>query len=379
LSPEPLLPSNPLAGYLAHRDEIDAAMEKVMLSGRYILGEEVAAFESEFAHYTGTREGVGVASGTDALLLALRACEVGPGDKVVTVSHTAVATICAIELCGATPVLVDIDPATFTIDLNLVEETLRGDQGHPVKAIVPVHLYGLPVNMAALMELADRYGVRVVEDCAQAHGARWEGRRVGSFGHIGAFSFYPTKNLGAFGDGGALLTSDPILAERARTLRQYGWTQRYISEIQGMNSRLDELQAAILRVKLRHLDHDNALRRGLAGRYHDALSQGEFVLPNQPPAAEHVFHQYVLRSRRRDELKTFLKVNRIETAILYPVPVHLQNAYIGKIRVGAGGLRHTENACAEILSLPMYPELRSDQIDGITNVLERWAARIDLS
>ena len=257
MTPQPY----PKANYLAHKTGIDAAVKRVLESGWYILGREVEAFEQEFATYVGIRHAIGVANGTDALHLALRACGIGPGDAVITVSHTAVATVAAIELAGATPVLVDIDPDTFTIDVNSLEDAItKHDQGSwsgasaCLKAIIPVHIYGHPADMQAIMDIAERYGLFVLEDCAQSHGAVIQGKKTGTWGHISTFSFYPTKNLGALGDGGAVVTNDPQLSERCRLLREYGWRKRFVCDVPGMNSRLDELQAAILRAKLPSLD-----------------------------------------------------------------------------------------------------------------------------
>lgn len=362
-----LLPANPHANYLAHKQEIDQVVSSVLESGWYILGQELGRFEAEFAAYIGAAESIGVGNGTDALQLALRACGVGPGDGVITVSHTAVATVCAIQLSGATPVLADIDPATFTIDLNRVEDILRSDASRRVKAMVPVHLYGHPADMSGVMDIAGRHDLFVIEDCAQAHGARWQNRKVGSFGHFGAFSFYPTKNLGALGDGGALVTSHAELAQKARELRQYGWKERYISDAHGMNTRLDELQAAILRVKLRYLDEENGRRREIAARYSRLLSGSASLLPQESDAAEHVYHQYVVRSLQRDNLRVFLKRNSVETSVLYPFPVHLQRGY-RETEVGAGGMHETERACREILSLPLYPELSDAQVSRIAEI-----------
>jgi dTDP-4-amino-4,6-dideoxygalactose transaminase len=364
-----LLSSNPRASYLAQKEDIDTAVRRVLESGWYILGKEVSEFESEFAGYIGQDFGVAVGSGTDALQLALRACGINPGDAIVTVSHTAVATVCAIQLCGAIPVLVDIDPATFTMDLNRLEDTLKCHERDSIKAIVPVHLYGHPVDMSSVMDIAQRHNLYVIEDCAQAHGARWQEGRVGSFGHFGAFSFYPTKNMGALGDGGALVTNDSGLANKARMLRQYGWRERYISEITGMNSRLDELQAAILRVKLHSLDQGNNRRRSLARLYDQSLSSSGLILPKEAEGVTHVYHQYVVRSKKRDQLRSFLRQNSVEAAVLYPQPVHLQQGYRNSIVVGAGSLPETEKACAEILSLPMYPELSDDQVWSIAQIV----------
>jgi dTDP-4-amino-4,6-dideoxygalactose transaminase len=336
--------TDPRANYLAHKDEIDRAIATVLDRGRYILGPEVEAFEREFAAYLGVGHVIGVGNGTDALRLALECAGVRAGDRVVTVSHTAVATVAAIELAGAIPFLVDIDPSTFTMNCDRLEDVLRTRR---VSAIVPVHLYGHPADMPAIVELARRYSTTVIEDCAQSHGASIGNRKTGSFGSAAAFSFYPTKNLGALGDGGAIATDDRGLAERARLLREYGWKERYVSEIPGMNTRLDELQAAILRVKLRYLDPGNARRREIAAAYSAGL-----CLPIEN--AGHVHHQYVIRSRDRDALRSRLAASGIATLVHYPVPIHLQPAYA---RLEHGPLPETESAAREVLSLPIYPEL----------------------
>jgi dTDP-4-amino-4,6-dideoxygalactose transaminase len=354
--------SNPKANYLAHEAEIGSAIARVLQSGWYILGGEVAAFESEFAVFLGVRHAVGVGNGTDAVAIALRACGTGPGDAVVTVSHTAVATIAAIELTGASVVLVDIDPATFTMDVNRLEEAIHESASRELrlKAVVPVHLYGHPANMPAIMEIARRHGLRVVEDCAQAHGATIGGKMAGTWGDAAAFSFYPTKNLGAIGDGGAIVTNDPALAENFFLLREYGWKNR-ISQRAGLNSRLDEIQAAILRVKLKHLSAENARRHELAQLYNNLLSGGKFRLPKSLPGVDHVFHQYVIRTPQREHLKNFLKERGVGTAIHYPVPVHFQPAYVSRLSVPKAGLLQTENAAREILSLPMHPQLTDEE------------------
>jgi len=363
--------TNPFANYLAHKDEIDAAIARAVQSGRYILGNEVAAFEREFAAYLDVNSAVGVGSGTEALHLALRACGVGPGDAVLTVSHTAVATVAAIELCGATPWFVDIDPVTFTIAVDRIEEAIANCK-QPLKAIVPVHLYGHAAPMTEIMKIAARHGLKVIEDCAQAHGATWEGLKAGAFGDIAAFSFYPTKNLGALGDGGAVATNDDALASSVRQLREYGWRQRYISEIPGMNSRLDEIQAAILRVKLRHLDANNQRRAKLAGLYESALAEHDLItLPQAALKATHVFHQYVIRTKGRDSLRAFLAERGVATAIHYPQPVHLQPAYKGRIGVSQS-LRATEAVAQEILSLPMFPELQEHQLKTVVDHIAAW-------
>ena len=371
-----ILCSNPREQFAAHRDEIRAAIDRVLEGGRYILGPEVEAFENEFAAYCGSSRALGAGSGTEALHLALAALGIGEGDEVVTVAHTAVATAVAIRLCGATPVFADIDPTTYTIDPNDVARVITAR----TKAIVPVHLYGRPADLDAIVAIAEKHGIPVVEDCAQAHGATWRGHRVGSIGTIAAFSFYPTKNLGAIGDGGAVVTSDVELAKRVRLLREYGWAERYVSFIEGWNSRLDELQAAILRVKLRSLDADNERRRKIAKHYDEALPSwcrppalgGTHETTGQRPAErpasgrhhgdEHyqsVYHLYVIASERRDALQAHLRERGIGALVHYPVPVHRQPAYAA---MAPRALPHTEQAAATVLSLPMYPELtREDQ------------------
>jgi dTDP-4-amino-4,6-dideoxygalactose transaminase len=366
-----LLPSDPREGYLAHKAAIDEAIGRVLASGRYILGPEVESFEKEFAGYIGVSHCLGVASGTDAILLCLKACGIGTGDAVITVSNTAVATVAAIELAGAIPVLVDVDPSTFTIDVKSLEAALapgsavRAALGKVrIKAVVPVHLFGHPADMTAIMALAEAHGLMVIEDCAQSHGARWAGKKTGAWGHMAAFSFYPTKNLGALGDGGAVGSNSQELIERARLLRQYGWRQRYISELPGLNSRLDEVQAAILRVKLPFLDQCNQRRRELAERYGRDLAGTGLVLPRELDNAYHVYHQYVVRTVRRDELQAHLQRHAILTAVLYPQPIHLQPAYRNRI-VCANSLPVTEMLAKEILSLPMYPEMPPERTEEV--------------
>lgn len=363
-----ILPANPQASYLAHAAEIDSAVQRVLRSGWYILGEEVAAFEREFAAYIGVSTALGVGSGTEALHLALRAGDIGAGDVVITVSHTAVATVAAIELAGAVPVLVDIDPETYTLDVTRLEETIAAHRDR-VKAIIPVHLYGHPADMPRIMEIAVRHKLLVIEDCAQCHGATLNGRKTGTWGHMAAFSFYPTKNLGALGDGGALVTNDAALAERATLLRQYGWRERYISELAGLNTRLDEIQAAILRVKLRYLDADNARRRQIAETYTGALSKTHLILPPASTQARHVFHQYTVRSPQRDKLQAALKKSGVGAAILYPQPVHLQPAYRGRLMQSAGWLGHTERVCGELLCLPMHPHLSEAEVARVVDAV----------
>lgn len=362
--------ADPKANYLAHKGEIENVIAEVLSSGSYILGKQVTAFEEEFAAYLGASHMIGVSSGTDALHLALRACGLGFGDAVITVSHTAVATVAAIELAGATPVLVDVEPQSFTMDPNRLECALRTMKGMRPRAVIPVHLYGHPADMPAVNMIAERFGLYVIEDCAQAHGADVEGRKVGTWGHVAAFSFYPTKNLGALGDAGAVATNDPALAKRARHLREYGWQERNLSEFPGMNARLDELQAAILRVKLRYLDEENARRRKIASLYQALLKETPLVLPGERRGSFHVYHQYAVCSHRRDELRTYLRSLGISTLIHYPVPIHLQPAYQG--RVLANRMERTEQIVQGVLSLPIYPELTEDQVGIVGHSIADW-------
>jgi len=352
------------------KDEINEAVAHVLESGWFILGQEVEAFEEEFAGYCGLSHGIGVGSGTEALHLALLACGVGQGDEVITVPHTAVATVAAIELTGARPVFVDIDPASYTIAPDQLESRITAQ----TRAIVPVHLYGQAADLAPLLEIAQRHGLTVVEDCAQAHGAEYRGRRVGSFGHVACFSFYPTKNLGAYGDGGMVVTDDEVLAQKVRLLRQYGWQKRYVSSLRGLNSRLDEIQAAILRVKLRHLDEWNEARRARARLYNELLAGSEVATPTEMDYGRHVYHLYVVRCPNRayrDELKSYLAEHGVGTAIHYPVPIHVQEAY-RDLGYRQGDFPMTEACTDEILSLPMYPELREDEVREIARLVKEY-------
>jgi dTDP-4-amino-4,6-dideoxygalactose transaminase len=345
---------------MAHKSEIDRAVERVLDRGWYILGEEVKAFEAEFATYIGVGYGVGVGSGTEGLHLALIACGIEPGDEVITVSHTAVATVAAVELAGAKPVLVDIEPDFYTVDPHKIETAITPK----TKAIIPVHLYGQPVDLDPVLDIARKYRLRVIEDCAQAHGAAYNGKQVGSYGDLACFSFYPTKNLGALGDGGMVVTDQSELAQRVGLLREYGWAERYISHLPGGNSRLDEVQAAILRVKLRYLDQDNAARVRIAAMYQAGLRGCGLILPAVRQKASHVYHLYVVRTTRRDALKQHLKDNGIAALIHYPVPVHLQPAYRGRL-TGTDKLSETELAAQEVLSLPIYPELDEADLEAV--------------
>jgi dTDP-4-amino-4,6-dideoxygalactose transaminase len=361
--------SDPKAGYLAHREAIDRAIADTLASGWYILGAQVKSFEQEFAAYLGTGHCAGVANGTDALAIALR-CLIEPGDGVVTVSHTAVATVAAIELAGGLPLLADIDPLSYTIAPDAIESAIEGWRGPGrIRGIIAVHLYGHPADLTAIAAIARRHNLFVIEDCAQAHGAMIGGRRVGAFGDLAAFSFYPTKNLGALGDGGAVATNDAELDAQVRLQREYGWRERYVSRIPGLNSRLDELQAAILRVKLKFLDEDNARRRAIAQRYDEALQGSALILPARREGVTHVYHQYVVCSERRDELQRKLRERGIGTLIHYPVPIHRQPAYENRVALQPGGLPVTERIAGQVLSLPMHSGLTDEQVEQVCAAL----------
>lgn len=364
--------ADPGAGYRAQKAEIDAAVQRALESGWYILGKEGAAFEAEFGAWLGEgQHAVGCANGTDALALILRGLGIGPGMTVVTVSHTAVATVAAVEMVGATPLLLDIDPDTYTMDpdelLSVLDHPPPGLP--PIRAVIPVHIYGQAVDLAPMLEACAARGIPLIEDCAQCHGATLGGAKLGTLGTAAAFSLYPTKNLGALGDGGVLATRDAALAERIAAIRQYGWKERYISSMVGVNSRLDEVQAAILRVKLTALDAGNARRQAIGAAYDAALAGGPIAPPARRPGAAHVFHQYVLRSEHRAELQARLKAQGIGTGIHYPVPVHLQSAYKDRTPLGPAGCAETAKAAEEVLSLPMYPELTDGQVERICAAL----------
>ncbi|MDX2136773.1 MAG: DegT/DnrJ/EryC1/StrS family aminotransferase [Chloroflexota bacterium] len=360
-----MLPFNnlkPVQSLLA--DELETAVSRVMTSGWYLLGPELEAFEAEFAAYHGVGHAVGVANGTDAIELALRAAGIGAGDEVITVAHTAVATVCAVEATGAMPVLVDIDPQTYTMNPQAAAAAITPR----TKVLLPVHLYGQAADMTALTAVAQQHNLLLVEDCAQAHGARWRGQLVGTFGQLATFSFYPTKNLGAYGDGGAVITNDSNYDARLRRLRTYGQTTRYIHAERGINSRLDEIQAAILRIKLAHLDTHNDQRRELACAYHSELTG--VTVPYNHPDARHVYHLYVIRHPQRDWLMEHLKSNGIGTLIHYPVPIHRQEAY-ADLGMAAGSLPVTEQAATEILSLPMYVGLTQTDVEQVARTVAK--------
>ena len=371
------------AAYQGLKAELDEAVARVMASGIYVLGENLAAFEQEFAGWIGTAAAAATGSGTDAIYLTLKALGIGAGDEVITVSHTAVNTAMAIVKAGATPVFIDIDPETYCMEPALLKAALTGR----TRAVMPVHLYGHPVDMEPVMEFAAGRGLAVIEDCAQAHGATCRGRTVGTFGVAGCFSFYPTKNLGACGDGGAVVTADAELAARIRSLANCGQgSERYLNIYRGDVSRLDELQAAMLRVRLRHLHEFNHRRREIADYYEQALvaagltpavrsTGGGLAAGIVPPAerdwARHVYHLYVIRSKERDRLRAHLEAAGVRTMVHYPRPAHRQPAFAGLPRAP---LPVTEQVVSEILSLPLYPELDDARLEQVARALKSFTA-----
>ena len=367
--------ADPGAAYRAQQAAVDAALQRALQSGWYILGQEGAAFEREFAEWMGLARAVGCANGTDALMLILRGLGIGPGMTVATVSHTAVATVSAIEMVGATPLLLDIDPDTYTMDPDELTAVLEDPPPGlpPIRAVIAVHLYGHACDLRPMLAACQEAGVALIEDCAQAHGATLDGVKLGGFGTAAAYSLYPTKNLAALGDGGILATDDVELAERIAAIRQYGWKQRYLSDLVGVNSRLDEIQAAVLRVRLPLLEGGNARRREIAAAYDAALAGTGIAPPLRRPGVVHAFHQYVIRSPQREALMQRLRQAGIGTAIHYPVPVHLQGAYRGRIATGPAGCAETEAASREVLSLPVHPELSEAQVETVCAALRREA------
>lgn len=368
--------ASPLAQYQSHQAEIQQALNKALDGGQYILGSTVRAFEEAFADYLGLKHCVGVNSGTDALILALKAFGIGAGDEVITVSLSAVATVAAIELAGATPVLADIDPHSRCIDPTCIPALIS----EKTKAIIPVHLYGQPADMPAIIRIAREHNLLVIEDCAQAHGALIDGKKVGTFGDAACFSFYPTKNLGAIGDGGAVAANSDEIANNLRWLREYGWKERYISHMAGTNSRLDELQAAILGVKLRYLDQDNGKRMVLAEQYRSELAGTEIILPARIERTQSVYHLFVIEhafppketgTMLRDALKQHLFLAGVGTGIHYPQAIHQQPAYYQRLK-GWDKLPVTEQLVGRILSLPMYPELQPEQVHKVCDEIKKW-------
>lgn len=366
--------ASPQAQYLAHSEDIQAVIRRVLEGNSYILGKEVAEFESAFAAYCDPDEkliGIGVNSGTDALILAMRGLNIGPGDEVITVSHTAVATVAAVIAVGAVPVLTDIDPATYTLNPDLIEPAITSR----TRAIIAVHLYGQPADMDEINAIAHRHGLAVIEDCAQAAGATYKGRRIGSLGNIACFSFYPTKNLGAIGDGGMVLTEKKVLAERIFCLRQYGWDKSRRTCDVGINSRLDELQAAVLNTKLPFLDSDNERRRKIAECYCKALAHLPLTLPVARQNSLHVYHLYVIACDDRDSLRASLARDGIQCGIHYPLPVHCQRGYDKHVALPRGGLLITEQLANRILSLPIFPELDDADVGKVILAVQSYYSR----
>jgi dTDP-4-amino-4,6-dideoxygalactose transaminase len=361
--------------YVRIQTEIDAAIREVLDSGWFILGKQGEAFEQEFASYCGARYGIGVGSGTEALHLALLAVDVEPGDEVITVPNTTVPTVSAITFAQAIPRFVDIDPVTYLMDVELLTRMLYFEveqkRNKRIKVIIPVHLYGQCVDMNPILELAQRYNLIVIEDAAQAHGAEYKGQKAGMLSDIGCFSFYPSKNLGAFGDGGMIITNNPEFAERARLLRNYGQEKRYYHKIKGFNSRLDEMQAAILRKKLRHLDDWNYQRRQHAALYHSLLEHEPVITPVEAAQNKHVYHLYVIRTQDRDRLQSYLEEHGVGILIHYPIPVHLQEAY-ADLGIPKGTFPVAEGCAGKILSLPMFPELEPVQIEEICSCIHEF-------
>ena len=350
------------------KEEILSATQRVYEKGRFILGEEVSYFEKEFSHYCGVRYGVGVGSGTDALYLALKTAGIGEGDEVITVANSFIATALAISFTGAKPLFVDIDPKTYTMDPNSLELLLKRqkakESGRKIKAVLPVHLYGHPAEMDSIMEIANRYDLIVIEDACQAHGAKYGRKKVGSLGAMGCFSFYPTKNLGGYGDGGMVVTDHQKYDQNLRLLRCYGEKKKYQHILKGHNSRLDEIQAALLRVKLKYLDQWNEERRRKAKLYTERLSPLGVVCPSEKKGVRHVYHLYAIKTRKRDFLQAFLKKRGIETLIHYPIPIPLQKAY-RELGCRKRDLPLTNLWSRKILSLPFFPEMKEYEMEEV--------------
>jgi len=360
--------SDPSASYQAHKPNIDKAIKRVLDSGWYVLGTEVDAFEKEFAAFHGEDfHSVGVANGTDAIALCLRVLGLEKGDEVITPSHTAVATVAGIEQAGCKPVFADIDLHTRCIDPKSISERVGAD----TRAIMPVHIYGQPAEMYRILEIAQTHNLAVIEDCSQAHGAEIDGQKVGTFADISAFSCYPTKNLGGTGDGGVILCRSKEFAEKIKSLRQYGWNEERESIIPGFNSRLDELQAAILRIKLQHLADDNAKRREIALRYNAAFKSLPITLPVLAETQIHAMHLYVVECDRRNEFLEYLRSNQIGASLHYPLAVHQHAAYADRIR-GGDNLPVTEKFYKKNLTLPMFPELSNDKVEHIVSTVQNW-------
>jgi dTDP-4-amino-4,6-dideoxygalactose transaminase len=369
--------ADPKRGAAALKEEIISAVTRVVDSGWYILGGEVSAFEEEFARYIGVKHAVSVASGTDALTLSLMAMGGGVGDGVVTVPNTAFPTAAAITRAGGRPIFVDVDHRSRNMDPGLLEEFLKSGNrkamgGGEIKGIIPVHLYGHSAEMDDIIGLAEKYGLFVLEDCAQAHGTLYKGKKAGTMGDIAAFSFYPTKNLPALGDAGMIVTDSDGLAGRARSLRNYGQSAQYIHEEVGMNSRMDDLQASVLRLRLKNLDRDNERRREIAGRYTEKI-KGDFILPVEMEYARHVYHLYVIETEKREALIDHLKREGVGYGIHYPKPIHLQNAYKG-LGYKPGDFPVSERLSDTVISIPVFPELEDEEVEVVIETINSFKA-----
>lgn len=348
------------AQYESIKEEIDTAIADVIRRNAYVLGPAVAEFEQAYALYCETKHCIGINNGTNALLLALKALDIGEGDEVLTAANTFIATAAAIAHAGAKPVLVDVDPTTRNIDPNQIEAAIT----NKTRVIMPVHLYGRPAPMADILAIASKHNLEVIEDAAQAHGARSKGKRVGSLGRLAGFSFYPGKNLGAYGEGGAVTTSDDRLAEQLRRLRDHGSNKKYHHDMLGYNARLEGIQGAVLGVKLKHLERWSKRRREIAARYNELLRDLPITTPDIPTDDDHVFHLYVIETDRRDQLQQFLGDHGVPTIIHYPIPIHRQQAF-ASLGHGKGDFPVTEQLCERILSLPIYPEMTDEQVQYV--------------
>ena len=356
--------ANPSKQFQSYEQEIRASVEKVLSGKNFILGDEVQALEDEFSKYIGCKHSIGVANGTDAIELALRALDIGLNDEVITVSHTAVATVAAIEATGAKATLVDVNEEYYTLDPTYLEKAIT----RKTKAIIAVHLYGHPAPIEEISNFCLKNNLKLIEDVSQAHGAEWCKTKLGNFGDFGCFSCYPTKNLGALGDAGLITTNNSELANKVRLLREYGWAEKYISSYPGRNSRLDELQATILGVKLKYLDNANEKRKKIALTYNTLLKDTPLFLPKKHKNADHVYHIFAIRTNERDKLLNYLRKNEIFAGIHYPVPIHMQPAYKQYFE-GQNNLKNTEKISKQVLSLPIYPELSASEINSVSDCL----------
>ena len=359
--------------YHSIQEELETAALRTLRSGRYIMGDEVVEFERRFAEYTGSRYAIGVASGTDAIQLALRALGIGPGDDVLSVANVSAPTVCAILATGAKPVLIDIDPKTFNMDPNRLADYLnKSSDRNQIKAIVPVHLYGRSADMKSIMEIANQFEIKVVEDASQAHGATTGESKAGTIGEIGCFSLYPTKNLGACGDAGVIVTNDPLVAEKLQMLRNYGEKSRYDNSLIGFNSRLDEIQASLLNVKLKHLRRWTERRRQIACKYNQSLGKLGINTPGDSieNLAGHVYHLYVIQVANREQFQSDLMQLGVGTAVHYPKPIHHQLAFQG-VCVTDGALGVTEQACRTVVSLPLYPEMTDEAVEMVCDSISQ--------